>query len=78
MIEVLYNLKNENIIIFKHIKAHQPEPNKDSIEYKFWYGNHIADKLATNASYQYLQENNNENITKKKINKKNVKRELNI
>ena len=79
LIEVLYNLKNEYIIIFKHIKAHQPEPiDKNSIEYKFWYGNHIADKLATNASHQYLQENNDKNIIKKKINKKNVKQELNV
>jgi ribonuclease HI len=79
LIEVLYNLKNENITIFKHVKAHQPEPNdKNSLKYKLWYGNNIADKLATNASHQFLQENNNENITKKKINKKNVKQELNI
>jgi ribonuclease HI len=79
LIEVLYNLKNENITIFKHVKAHQPEPNdKNSLEYKLWYGNNIADKLATNASHQFLQENDNEKFIKKKINKKNVKQELNI
>jgi ribonuclease HI len=79
LIEVLYNLKNENITIFKHVKAHQPEPNnKNSLEYKLWYGNNIADKLTTNASHQYLQENDNKKFIKKKINKKNIKQELNV
>ena len=35
-------------ITFQHIKAHQKEPvNKESDDYKHWYGNMMADKLAT-------------------------------
>ena len=34
-------------IIFKHIKSHKMEPkNKNSLEYRDWYGNNMADKLA--------------------------------
>lgn len=32
-----------------HVNSHKTPPtNKNSIEYKHWYGNHMADKLATN------------------------------
>jgi len=35
-------------ISFQHIKAHQKEPlDKESDKYKHWYGNMMADKLAT-------------------------------
>ena len=38
-----------NKIRFEHIRAHQKEPfDKSSDEYKHWYGNMMADKLATN------------------------------
>ena len=59
LIEILYQLKNKNILtIFKHIKAHQDEPiNKDSFEYKLWYGNYMADKLATSASLDFSRKN---------------------
>ena len=34
-------------IIFKHIRSHKMEPiNKNSLEYRDWYGNNMADKLA--------------------------------
>ena len=56
------NVKNQDLIIkldeiivdcdskirFKHVRAHQTEPmNEDSDEYKHWYGNMMADKLAS-------------------------------
>jgi ribonuclease HI len=40
-------------IHFKHVKAHQSEPkgiDKDTNEYKEWYGNMMADKLANEAA----------------------------
>ena len=51
LIKELNNLYHKYPIIFNHIKAHQTEPNnKSSNEYKLWYGNNIADKLAVTAS----------------------------
>ena len=51
LIITLYNLYNKYNIIFTHIKAHCIEPlNKKSLEYKLWFGNKIADKLAVKAS----------------------------
>ena len=36
-------------ICFQHVKSHQKEPlDKESNEYRHWYGNMMADKLATN------------------------------
>ena len=47
----IYNLHKKHNIYFKHVKAHQSMPsNKYSNAYKLWYGNHMADKLATDAS----------------------------
>lgn len=48
LIELLLNLTNEfNNVSYNHIRSHQLEPqNKDSSEYKVWYGNMMADKLA--------------------------------
>lgn len=38
-------------IRFVHVRSHQPEPmNKNSLKYKIWYGNDMADKFATHAS----------------------------
>jgi ribonuclease HI len=35
-------------VYFKHVKAHTKEPtDKDSDEYRDWYGNYVADNLAT-------------------------------
>lgn len=42
--------KNINIE-FIHIRAHQSEPdNKNTEEYKLWYGNYMADQLANNGA----------------------------
>ena len=59
----LTEIKNKDLIIelyelydkikpkFKHVRAHRTEPkNKFSKEYSEWYGNYMADKLATQAS----------------------------
>lgn len=61
LIEILYTLKNSTILtIFKHVKAHQKEPiDKNAFEYKIWYGNYMADKLAKNASLKYIEHNIN-------------------
>lgn len=51
LIKELYVLTKEMKVIYKHCKAHQDEPaNKNSEEYKIWYGNNMADMLATAAS----------------------------
>ena len=47
----LYTLVSQYSIKFKHVKAHKSAPiNKESNSYKEWYGNYMADKLATKAS----------------------------
>ena len=50
LIKKLYYYTNNFNIIFRHVKAHKNEPNKNSDKYYLWYGNMMADKLATNAS----------------------------
>lgn len=37
-------------IILRHVKAHKNPPAEDSDDYKLWYGNDKADKLAVAAS----------------------------
>lgn len=48
LIELLLNMTKEfNNVSYNHVKAHTIEPeNKNSIQYKMWYGNMMADKLA--------------------------------
>ena len=41
---------NSYKIKFKHIRAHKNEPPKTDPSYNDWYGNMMADLLATNAS----------------------------
>jgi ribonuclease HI len=38
--------KSEHRIQLLHVRAHQPEPDKNSFRYPIWYGNMMADKLA--------------------------------
>jgi ribonuclease HI len=47
LLKLLYNLKKEHNITFKHVKAHQNAPIKG--EEKDWEGNAMADKLAKDA-----------------------------
>jgi ribonuclease HI len=57
LIQALYNLKSEFIVIFKHIRSHQDEPtNKNSEEHLHWYGNFMADKFATDACKEFVKE----------------------
>ena len=47
----LHTLYTKHNINFIHVKAHMPKPlNNNSKEYKIWYGNYMADKLAVKAS----------------------------
>ena len=47
----LYNLYNKYNIIFIHVKAHKDQQiDKNSFEYKIWYGNKKADSLAVQGS----------------------------
>ena len=87
LIQLLYTLKNKYIVIFKHVRSHQTKPidiDIGSEQYTQWYGNHMADYLATNACKQFIKENKNINnlddinIPSKKINKKKVKNTLNV
>ena len=48
LIQTLYKYYCSYPISFQHVRAHQKEPlNKDSDDYRHWYGNMMADKLAT-------------------------------
>lgn len=55
LIKEIKNLYRQYNVRFKHVKAHQVEPmNKTSAEYRDWYGNKMADKLAIMGSKQML------------------------
>lgn len=61
LIQELYNLTKSMKVIYKHVKSHQDPPkDKHSDEFKIWYGNQMADALATNASKSVLKNNKNE------------------
>ena len=46
----LYTLYNKHNIIFIHTKSHSVKPiNENTNEYKIWYGNYMADKLAVDS-----------------------------
>jgi len=67
LINKLFLLKKNKFIIFKHVKAHTVEPSKDDEDYDLWYGNYMADKLATECSKNYkhkLKENKLNDINK--------------
>lgn len=52
LITRLYNLINNfhKNIIFKHVRSHSKEPDKNTEEYSHWLGNNKADKLATTST----------------------------
>ena len=53
LIKKLYYYSINFGIIFKHVDAHMDEPeDRNSKEWKLWYGNMMADKLATNGTKQ--------------------------
>ena len=47
-------------VIFKHVRAHQNPPDKNSEKYIIWYGNNQADALANFSSN--LSKETNKNI----------------
>ena len=43
--------KNKLEVSFIHVKAHTKKPkDENSVHYKIWYGNYMADKLATDST----------------------------
>jgi ribonuclease HI len=50
LIQTLYKYSQTYNVKYKHVKGHSNEPSIDSPNYKDWYGNMMADKLATDAS----------------------------
>ncbi len=76
-------------VIFKHVKAHQNEPDKNDINYIHWYGNKMADSLALQSNKQNLKnllnkqidetlETINDNTSFKKIKNYKLNNEFNI
>jgi ribonuclease HI len=47
LIQKLHNYKTLLKIDFVHVRAHKKEPSKSDPNYNDWYGNMMADKLAT-------------------------------
>lgn len=68
LIELLYELKNKYIVIFKHIKSHQNELSHTNPNYIHWYGNKMADKLATTACREYMADKMADKIIEKELN----------
>jgi len=50
LIQKLHDYKMTFNIKFIHVRAHKEEPLKDNPTYEDWYGNMMADKLATNGA----------------------------
>lgn len=48
--KILECIKAYKKVDFKYTKAHTREPDKKSIRHVMWYGNHMADALATSAA----------------------------
>ena len=49
LIKTLYKYNQDHKIKFHHVRSHQKQPNEQSDKWYTWYGNHMADKLATDA-----------------------------
>ncbi len=50
LIKKIYSYYSNNKIVFSHIRSHQNEPHKESPNYNDWFGNMMADKLASDAA----------------------------
>lgn len=47
LVKEFYRLNNNSTVEYIHVRGHKKEPeDKNSIEWKKWYGNKMADKLA--------------------------------
>lgn len=50
LVKKLYSLSKLYEVKFQHVNSHKNEPkNKNSKEWKLWYGNYMADKFAKSA-----------------------------
>jgi len=75
LIKILYELKSKYVVIFKHVRSHNDAPeNAESEEYRLWYGNYMADKLATDANRAYI---NNKEEDKKEVDRKEMEQLIN-
>jgi len=50
LVKKLYSYSQIGNILFKHVRSHMKEPNKNDPRYKIWYGTDKADKLAVAAA----------------------------
>ena len=50
LIKFIWGYYNKYKIQFQHVRSHQLQPNKESKDYRIWYGNDMGDKLAVKAS----------------------------
>jgi ribonuclease HI len=53
LVKKLYSYSNEYKIKYRHVRAHKNKPEPSSPDYNDWYGNMMADMLATNASKSF-------------------------
>jgi ribonuclease HI len=51
LVTKLYNYTKKYNITYEHIFSHKDEPDKDDSKYNDWYGNMMADKLATGSIF---------------------------
>lgn len=50
LVKTLYNLVQKHDVKFEHVRSHQKKPaDENSDDWKIWFGNHEADRLATEA-----------------------------
>lgn len=52
LIKTLYFYNKNLNLEFHHVRSHRREPEKGTQEHKLWYGNYMADKLATSGAKQ--------------------------
>ena len=50
LVKTLYNYNKSYNVEFRHVRSHTKEPSKDDPNYKLWYGNMNADRLAVEAA----------------------------
>jgi ribonuclease HI len=77
LIKKLYTLTKNNNVEYKHTNSHKNPPNdKSSLAYNIWYGNMMADKLATQAAYGSKNNNKLNNNLKLTITQNNSDEEF--
>ena len=81
LIQDIYSKLNSSglVVIFKKVKAHQPEPDKSSDSWQHWYGNDRADKLAKLCATDMKEANDKDEEKEErieKVEKERVKKEV--